>query len=1080
MRFFSYKNRPVHLGPFPLERLARQSQAANLSSVPDMAPLSFHDADNRDNLINAMGPYAAMLDAIRDGMVKKERGVLPTDPQERSQHLKAFAYYHDASQVGVCALTAEMFLDKPVSNPDVAALANDLATKQTQTLASGIDVVMAELKDTMAAPPRSVAHHTHALICLYEYPRDPKAGEAGTDWFQNAQAQRASVRGAETSVVLSNYIRLLGYEARSHTASCSDVNLNKLAVAAGLSEVIETPSGPVISNPFLGTHFGICAITTTFELAPDMPLKPRANQSIIEKMKSHGPAWWVGMGFEKNVFNAVPYKSRKFKDGGFPFETIKRVDLPTTFMDEPRIPRVPKRTDMFARAIFGDMGKTVQDGAKNGNYVRKSAASYGPRRPLAAFVLMQDGDVAPTASQTTTDAQRNADNIHAALYFLGADAVGISRCPDWVYYSHDAVGEALVPYHKNAISMVIDQGHETMEGAAGDDWIACSQSMRAYLRFSLLGGIIAEHIRGMGYSARSHTVMDGEVLQPPLLLLAGLGEVSRIGEVILNPFLGPRLKSGVITTNMPLAHSQPIDFGLQNFCNNCNKCARECPSGAITAGPKTMFNGYEIWKSDSQKCTTYRITQKEGAMCGRCMKTCPWNLEGLFAEAPFRWAATHVPSLASSLAKLDDKLGNGRINPVKKWWWDIEMVDEGPYTLTENGVSQRDLQVDLDLKFEDQTLAVYPANLAPPPYPFPFPMDREAGIKAYEDMLTPDEYKRRLKAGNTDNIAHKYPDYDLQNAPVMRVKISKADVQTDGITKYEFSSLDGAPLPKFEAGAHLDVVIAPEFFRQYSLSGDPADQSKYQIGVLREDEGRGGSALLHRIFTEGRKVFVSKPINHFPLESSLTKAFLMGGGIGVTPMISMAHSLHREGRDFEFHYSCKNEAAASFLTDIKTAPWFDKVHLHFSDDGTRADLDKILSTYKPNWHLYTCGPDRYMGAVLMAALRQGWPDEALHKEYFSIPETPDYENFDFTLKLAKSGRDIPVAANQAPTDALAAAGIHVDVKCSDGICGVCKCGLVSGEVEHRDFVLSNKQRKTNIILCQSRAASEGGVVEIDL
>ena len=92
------------------------------------------------------------------------------------------------------------------------------------------------------------------------------------------------------------------------------------------------------------------------------------------------------------------------------------------------------------------------------------------------------------------------------------------------------------------------------------------------------------------------------------LLLSGMGEVSRIGEVILNPFLGPRLKSGVVTTDMPLAHDKPIDFGLQAFCEACNKCARECPSGAITAGPKLMFNGYEIWKSDSQKCATYRIT----------------------------------------------------------------------------------------------------------------------------------------------------------------------------------------------------------------------------------------------------------------------------------------------------------------------------------------------------------------------------------------------------------------------------------------------------------------------------------------
>ena len=222
------------------------------------------------------------------------------------------------------------------------------------------------------------------------------------------------------------------------------------------------------------------------------------------------------------------------------------------------------------------------------------------------------------------------------------DAVGLCAVPEWAYYSHDAGGQPLPAYHANAVNLLLDQGHETMEGASGDDWISVAQSMRAYLRFSLLGGIVAEQIRRLGYSARVHSVLDGDVLQPPLLLLSGLGEVSRIGEVILNPFLGPRLKSGSVTTDMPMTGDKPIDFGLQRFCESCNKCARECPSGAITAGPKLMYNGYEIWKSDAEKCARYRITNAAGGMCGRCMKTCPWNLEGLFAESGFRWLAMHA------------------------------------------------------------------------------------------------------------------------------------------------------------------------------------------------------------------------------------------------------------------------------------------------------------------------------------------------------------------------------------------------------------------------------------------------------
>ncbi|MGB1214055.1 MAG: reductive dehalogenase [Pikeienuella sp.] len=1072
MRLRSYKNRPMHFGPYPLERLPR-TDAVDLSQVPPMPPLVMRRMESAASIINAMTDYQATLDAIRDGLVKRERGVIPGDLQERANHLKSFAYFCDASQAGTCLVTPEMMLAAPVINPDVARLAEDMKTRQTETLAAGIDVIMADLKEAMERPPSSVAHHTHALVMLHETPRDPDPQEPGAEWIIGAQAERACLRGAETGVIIANYLRLLGYEARAHTMTATDVDLNKLAVAAGLGIVRRGADGPCIENPYLGTQFGITVITTLFEIAPDRPL---ANSTVLDKWRSHGPAW-RGLGTQaKNAANHRAFAKRRFVDGPHPFETLKRVEQPTTYIDEPRIPRVPKRTDMFARAQFGDMGKAVQDGAKMGNYVRKSALAFSFRAPLGAFVLMQDGPAA-REPDPLQDESLNAQNIKAALYFLGADAVGISRCPDWAYYSHDAAGEPLDAYHKNAISVIIDQGHETMEGASGDDWVACAQSMRAYLRFSLLGGIIAQQIRNLGYSARSHSVMDGEVLQPPLLLLSGLGEVSRIGEVILNPFLGPRLKSGAITTNMPLTHDKPIDFGMQNFCESCNKCARECPSGAITAGPKKMFNGYEIWKSDSQRCTQYRITVPGGAMCGRCMKTCPWNLEGLFAEKPFRWAAMNMPWAAKHLAALDDKVGNGSLNTAKKWWWDLEMVNEGPYTLTEKEVNARGLQPELDLKPEDQVLAVYPANLAPPPYPFPFPMDREQGIAAYEAMVSADEHKARVAAGDV-TVAHEFK-MPEGPPPVIQARVAKAEKMTADVTKYEFEAADGSPLPDLTAGAHIDVVVSPEFFRQYSLSGDPADTSKYQIGVLREDDGRGGSKQMHRIFNEGRKVWIGRPLNHFPLEEQATRTLFMGGGIGVTPMIAMAHRMHALGKPFDLYYSCSRRANAGYLHDLAAAPWASNVHYHFSDEGSRVDLDAVIGPYTDGAILYTCGPDRYMTAVLEAGARHGWPEEALRREYFSVPEQPEWENHDFSLRLS-DGREVLVNAEEAPTDALARIGVHVDVKCSDGICGVCKCGVVSGEVEHRDFVLGPKQRKDQMILCSSRARVPGGVVEIDL
>jgi len=616
-----------------------------------------------------------------------------------------------------------------------------------------------------------------------------------------------------------------------------------------------------------------------------------------------------------------------------------------------------------------------------------------------------------------------------------------------------------------------------MEGASGDDWISVAQSMRAYLRFSLLGGIIAEQIRNLGYSAKAHTVMDGEVLQPPLLLLSGLGEVSRIGEVILNPFLGPRLKSGVVTTDMPLSHDKPIDFGMQKFCESCNKCARECPSGAITAGPKLMFNGYEIWKSDSQKCATYRITTEGGAMCGRCMKTCPWNLEGLFAEKPFRWAAMNIPSAAPALAKLDDFVGNGGLNPVKKWWWDLELSDGGAYRPPEKPVNARGLQPNLELKYADQTLAVYPANIAPHPWPYPFPMDREAGIEAYQALVTAEEYQQRQDAGDHSRV-HRYSAEG--ESPVLRVICSKADAMTADVTKYEFRDIDGKDLPEWDAGAHLDIVVAPEYLRQYSMSGDPSDRSVYQIGVLREDDGRGGSALLHRIFSEGRKVFISRPINHFPLVEDAKMTFLMGGGIGITPMIAMAHRLFALGRRFEVHYSIPSRTNSGYLPDLDAVPWSKNVHLHVSNQGSRADFSALLQGYEDGFHVYTCGPERYMTSVIEAAELMGFPEEARHLEYFSVPEIPEYENHPFTLRLAKSGKEYLVPADKSAADVLIENGVPIDLKCSDGLCGVCVCGVVSGDIEHRDFVLSKSQRESRIITCQSRATAPDGVIELDL
>ena len=886
----------------------------------------------------------------------------------------------------------------------------------------------------------------------------------GCDWVQDAQAERAAVLGTETATVLANYLRVLGFNARAHSATTSDVELSRLAVKAGLAQV----EGDEITHPWLGNRFGLAAVTTDMPLAYDQPLAAVQPKSALKSLD-----WIFGRHGGASRGNHDPYAARDYVSGAHPFETLKRVKRQLPTLTKQELHECQNALICLRELNLVIWEKLIKQFSEVDGMPVK-APSAAQRRLLGAFVLLQDGEPAQEVQQISPE--KAGENIKGASYFMGIDATGLSRCPEWSWYSHDARGTPIIPPHDHAVSMIVDQGFETMEGASGDDWISVAQSMRAYLRFSLFGGILAQHIRNMGYSAKAHTVMDGEVLQPPLLLLSGLGEVSRIGEVILNPFLGPRLKSGAVTTSLPMAHDKPIDFGLQKFCDSCNKCARECPSGAITAGPKLMFNGYEIWKSDSQKCATYRINTPGGAMCGRCMKTCPWNLEGLFSEAPFRWAAMNVPQMAPVLAKLDDMVGHGELNPVKKWWWDLELTEDGAYAPSLNVANARALQKDLDLKYADQTLAVYPAPLAPHPYPYPAPMDREAGIEAYQAMITAEAYQAKSASGAQDHL-HLYQ--SDQEAPVIQMIVDSVTDCAGGVKKYRLVAADAADLPVWTAGAHLDIVVAPEFLRQYSLCGDPADRSCYEIAVLIELEGRGGSKLMHRIFEQGRRVFVSKPINHFGLEEQSNLSLLFGGGIGVTPMIAFAHELDHAGREFKLMYSASTLALAAFDGDFATQPWAAKTSTHYSDQGSRLDIASVVPPYAPDIHIYVCGPDAYMSAILDHARALGYPDAAMHAEFFAVPDMLDWVNLPFEIERS-NGQKLAVNADQSASDALIAAGIPVDVKCSDGLCGVCKCTVIAGEVEHRDFVLSAAQRETTIILCQSRALQENGVLILDI
>lgn len=414
------------------------------------------------------------------------------------------------------------------------------------------------------------------------------------------------------------------------------------------------------------------------------------------------------MGFFSSLFRGG--KKRPIHLGPYPMESIKRVPQPTTRITDD-VPRMPKRANFFVRSARGDLGAKQQRESKR--FVSKMPLNRAFGKVMRAITPLQRDEPVPVEAPIPDDPQARAEHLKSLCYFMDADVVGICEVPEYAWYSHNLDGTPIPPRHKYAIVILTDQGYETMAGSSGDDWISAAQSYRAYLRGSEITTVVANYLRELGYEAQSHTNSDSDVLHIPLLLQAGLGELSRIGEVVLNPFLGPRFKSAVVTTNLELAVDQPIDFNLQKFCQSCLKCARECPCGAIPFGDKVLFNGYEMWKPDVEACTRYRVSNPAGSGCGRCMKVCHFNKKGLLQHRLALWFAIHVPASHKFLIWLDDALDYGQRIKEWNWWFDLEWRD-GKLQKPRK-TNARDLRPDRQPPTKTKNVTFYGIDTAPPP-----------------------------------------------------------------------------------------------------------------------------------------------------------------------------------------------------------------------------------------------------------------------------------------------------------------------------------------------------------------------------
>jgi ferredoxin-NADP reductase len=301
-----------------------------------------------------------------------------------------------------------------------------------------------------------------------------------------------------------------------------------------------------------------------------------------------------------------------------------------------------------------------------------------------------------------------------------------------------------------------------------------------------------------------------------------------------------------------------------------------------------------------------------------------------------------------------------------------------------------------------------------------------------------------------------------------------ADV-ADGVRTFELSDPEDWALPPFGAGAHIDVHLPSGAVRQYSLYGDPAEGHRYRVAVRRADAGRGGSLAFHRDIGEGAILPVSLPRNHFPLREG-PHHLLIAGGIGITPLFSMIEVMRRDKVSFELHYCSRTPESTAFLPELAPLAERGVVSHYFSRIARpqRLDIAGLLARTRPDSQIYCCGPRALIDAVT-AAGAAGFAGR-LNVEFFG--SAPSNGQAAYEVRLARSGRVIPVAPGETMLNALREAGVDVPSSCEGGVCLECKTRFLHGMPVHRDLVMSAADRWQHLTPCVSGCA--GAQLVLDL
>jgi vanillate O-demethylase ferredoxin subunit len=306
-----------------------------------------------------------------------------------------------------------------------------------------------------------------------------------------------------------------------------------------------------------------------------------------------------------------------------------------------------------------------------------------------------------------------------------------------------------------------------------------------------------------------------------------------------------------------------------------------------------------------------------------------------------------------------------------------------------------------------------------------------------------------------------------------RLRLEVADVRAEArdVLSLELRAPNGAALPPFEPGAHLEVDLPNGLVRHYSLTNDWRERERYVIGVARVADGRGGSSYIHQSVKKGAILPVSAPRNNFALDPRAEGYCFIAGGIGITPIVSMVRWCAARGRPWRLVHATRDAQRAAFHETLRELG--SRVDFHFdAERGAVLDVARVLGGVGPAEHVYCCGPAPLMDAVRIHSAPL--PAGHVHFEYFTAPEQEAVKDAGgFEVELRSSGRRIAVPADKSILESLEAAGLELPFSCREGLCGTCLTGVCAGEIEHRDYVLTQAERDAgqSMTICVSRARS---------